>query len=65
MCYECLGNASYKNRCFSDAIEYYKKSLEANKRKVAVYNNIGMAYNALKNKEMAQKYFDMGLEIEP
>ena len=44
-----MGNASYKSRCFSDAIEHYKKSIQANKGKPSVYNNIGMAYNALRN----------------
>ena len=55
---ECQSKEKY-----NDAIKYYNKAIELNPKCWRAYNNIGLAYEELKENEKAFEYFDKALKL--
>jgi superkiller protein 3 len=64
--YVISGNNAYENGLYASAIDAYQKAIEIDSNYAGVaYNNIGAAYNALKNYTQAISSYQKVIDIEP
>jgi tetratricopeptide (TPR) repeat protein len=59
------GNAFKNEGAFHDAIEAYEKSAKLNPNYWVVYQNLGLAYQKLRNFEKASEAFQKALKLAP
>ena len=62
--YKTIGSTYYDLGDYENALKYYSKA-QATKINPEVYNNIGLTYDKMKNKEMAQKNYALALQTIP
>ena len=60
-----LGAADYVMSEYGSAISEYKRSVRLNKRSAVVHANLGMAYFANKQTELARKQLALALQLDP
>jgi tetratricopeptide (TPR) repeat protein len=60
-----LGAADYVMSEYGSAISEYKRSVRLNKRSAVVHANLGMAYFANKQPELARKQLALALQLDP
>ena len=59
------GNSFQNEGAYQDAVEAYEKSAELNPKYWVVYQNLGLAYQKLRNFEKASEAFQKALKLAP
>jgi tetratricopeptide (TPR) repeat protein len=60
-----LGDAFYRNQEYSQAVELYQKTLQANPRFQQAHSSLGLAYYQLQRYQESLEEFEIVLKLNP